>query len=82
MRVIDCMSGKVTEFNVADIIADKIANGLDHAVYRNGKRHTDWPLTRDDCEALVEGWTSSVYHDATTSVYTIAKWAEEPSRSF
>ena len=23
MRVIDCMSGKVTEFNVADIIADE-----------------------------------------------------------
>jgi hypothetical protein len=75
MRVIDCMSGKVTEFNFADIISDKIANGLDHAVYRNGKRHTDWPSTRDDCEALVEGWTTSVYHDATTSVYTVAKWA-------
>ena len=76
MRIIDCMSGKVTEFNVADTIAFKLASGLDHAVYRNGERHTDWPLTREDCEALVQGWESSVYHDATASVYTVAKWTK------
>ena len=64
MRVIDCMSGKVTEFNVADAIAFKLANGLDHAVYRNGVRHTDWPLTREDCEVLTfrRVGNSSVYH--------------------
>ena len=82
MRIVDCMTGQVREVNVAEVMAFRLANGLDHAVYLNGKRHTDWPLTRDDCEALVEGWTTSVYHDATTSVYTVAKWAEEASRCF
>ncbi len=73
MRITDCMSGKVTEVNVAETIAYRLANGLDHAVYRNGVTHTDWPMTQEDCEMLVRGWESSVYHDATASVYTVDK---------
>jgi hypothetical protein len=70
VTVVDCMTGKETSYDPDEIIADKLANGLRYAVYRNGFRYTDWPLTKEDCEHLAAGWQASNPDDT----FTVAEW--------